>query len=114
MNDRPIFYPWAGHPRVFRAVAMPNGDARFGVSGQLVMLCEQRGKCQDRPRILSRAEAEQLRDEIGAALRAFDLAKDFARGVATEVGARAATAPFPFHDHRTLAEAGFADTPEAA
>lgn len=120
MNDRPIFYPWAGKPRTFRAVAMLNGDARFGVSGQLVMLVEQRERAQDRPRFLTRAEAEQLRDELDAGLRAFDLAKDFAREVVGPTAALleakgvACRARYPFRDHRTLAEAGFADTPEAA
>lgn len=120
MHDQLINYPWAGKPRTFRAVAMPNGDARLGVAGQLVLLVEQREGAQDRPRFLTRAEAEQLRDELDAGLRAFDLAKDLAREVVGPTAALleakgiACRAPYPFRDHRTLAEAGFADTPEAA
>lgn len=97
-------FPFAGNPRTFRAVAMPNGDARFGVEGQLVFLCEQRGHSTDKVKYLSRAEAEQLHAELGHALAAFSLAKDFAGGIAAEIGARASTAPYPFRDHRTLAE----------
>jgi hypothetical protein len=89
-------YPFEGNPRTFRAVAMPNGDARFGVDGSMVFLCEQRRPASgsaavgcdggvDRPKYLSLAEAEQLHAELGAALRAFDLAKSFAAGVVTEV-----------------------------
>lgn len=100
-------YPWADNPRVFRAVAMPNGYARFGVAGQLVMLCEQRRQSPDGLRFLSRAEAEQLRDEIDAALRAFDIAKDLARGVACR-------SPYPFRDHRTLPEVESASADGAA
>lgn len=37
--------------------------------------------------------------------RKVDLAKDFAGGIASETSARASTAPYPFRDHRTLAEA---------
>lgn len=108
-------YPFAGHPRTFRAVAMPNGDARYGIEGQLVCLCEQRGSGSssgavgrsggvDKVRYLSRAEAEQLHAELGHALAAFDLAKDLAGSIAAEIGARASSAPYPFRDHRTLAE----------
>lgn len=107
-------FPFAGNPRTFRAVAMPNGDARFGIEGQLVFLCEQRKHCVDRPKYLTRAEAEQLHAELGHALAAFALAKDFAGSIAAEVGARASTAPYPIHDHRTLAETGFGDEAEAA
>lgn len=98
-------YPYAGNPRVFRAVAMPNGDAQFRVEGPLVFLCEQRGGCQDRPKFLSRAEAEQLRDELSAALRCFDVAKDLARDVAAEIGdrPRAYTGPYPIRG-KTLAD----------
>ena len=98
-------YPWAGNPRLFRAVAMPNGDARFGVAGQLVFVAEQRGHCTDRPKYLSRTEAEQLRDELSAALRCFDVAKDLARDVAAEIGdrPRAYTGPYPIRG-KTLAD----------
>lgn len=90
-------YPWQGNPRRFLAIAMPNGDRRFGIEGELVFLSEKRGHCRDRLKFLSRAEAEQLRDEINAALRAFDAAKEMATAIACR-------APYPFRDHRTLAE----------
>ena len=98
-------YPWEGNPRRFVAVAMPNGDGRFGVLGELVFLSEQRGHCVDRPKYLSRAEAEQLRDELTAALRAFDAAKDLARDVAAEIAERprAYTGPYPIRG-KTLAD----------
>jgi hypothetical protein len=116
-------YPYAGNPRTFRAVAMPNGDARFGVAGPLVFLAEQRASASssgavgreefvDRPKFLTRDEAEQLRDELGAALRCFDLAKELARDVAALP--RAYRGPYPIRDHGTLADNGFLDDAEAA
>ena len=98
-------YPWAGNPRTFRAVAMPNGDKRFSIEGELVFLCEKRGHCVDRRKFLSRAEAEALRDELSAALRCFDVAKELAADVAALP--RACTAPFPIRG-ATLADVGFA------
>lgn len=103
-------HPYAGNPRRFAAAAMPNGDVRFGVEGPLVFLSEQRGGCVDRPKILTKAEAEQLRDQLNSALRAFGLAEAMAEGFA----ARAATAPYPFRDHRTLAELETSTQEEAA
>ena len=98
-------YPWSNQPRRFHAFAKPNGDARFGIAGQLVCLAEQRGHCVDRVKYLSRAEAEELRDELSAALRAFDLAKELARAVVSALpSAVACRAPYPFRDHRTVAE----------
>jgi hypothetical protein len=97
MSNANQSHPWAGNPRVFRAAAMPNGDARFGIAGELVFLCEKRGHCTDKVKYLSRAEAEQLRGEIDNALKAFDLA----RGLAVSVASRS---PYPFRDHRSLAE----------
>lgn len=64
-------HPYAGNPRRFVAVAMPNGDAQFGVSGPLVFLTEQRGHCQDRPKFLALAEAQQLHAALGEALATF-------------------------------------------
>ncbi|MEQ5789060.1 hypothetical protein J3454_14280 [Erythrobacter sp. NFXS35] len=93
-------HPYAGNPRKFAAAAMPNGDARFGVEGPLVFLSEQRGGCVDRPKILTKAEAEQLRDQLDSALRAFGMAESMAEGFA----ARPASGPYPFRDHRTLAD----------
>ncbi len=85
-------YPFKGNPRVFRAVAMPNGDAHYGIEGPLVFLCEQRGHCQDRPKFLSLAEARQLHAALGQALGTFAvgaaLAEDGDRP-------RAYTGPFP-------------------
>jgi hypothetical protein len=97
---------------------MPNGDARFKIKGQLVFLKEQRIGINEPRRILTRAEAEQLRDELNAALRAFDVAKYFAREIvgptAALLEAKACRSPYPFRDHRTLQETGFGDTSEAA
>jgi hypothetical protein len=103
-------HPWAGYPRVFRAAAVPNGDARFGVEGPLVFLCEQRGGCVDRAKYLSRAEAEQLHRELDAALRVFAVGPALA-------GADRPTAyrgPYPIRDHGTLADLGFLDDEVAA
>lgn len=105
-------HSWAGNPRVFRAAAMPNGDAQFGIEGPLVFLCEQRGGCVDRPKYLSRAEAEQLRDELTTALRTFGVAKELARDVADHP--RAYRGPYPIRDHGTLADQGFCAESEAA
>jgi hypothetical protein len=107
MNVQPDNYPFAGNPRIYRAVAMPNGDARFGIAGPLVLMIEQRKYCVDKPRLLTRAEAEGLRNELDAALRAFDLAKDFVRVVAEEMvdRPRAYHGPWPTRSHPTLADA---------
>lgn len=108
MNVQPDNYPFAGNPRIYRAVAMPNGDARFGIAGPLVLVIEQRKHCVDKPRLLTRAEAEGLRDELDAALRAFDLAKGFAETVACELGdpdrPRAYHGAWPIRSHPTLAD----------
>jgi hypothetical protein len=103
MTQRDPSQPHAGNPRRFVAVAMPNGDAQFGVDGPLVFLTEQRGLCQDRPKFLTRAEAEQLRDALSAALQAFDLAKDLAHAVAGVDRPVAYTGPYPIRG-KTLAE----------
>lgn len=99
-------YPWLGQPRQYSAIAMPNGDARYGVEGQLVMLREYRCTPSDKfgaqPKIklLSRGETEALVRELQGALRTFDRAEWMAAGEAPGV----ARGPYPFHDHRTLAE----------
>lgn len=99
-------YPWAGHPRIFTAVAMPNGDARFGVAGELVRLTERNPMGGHvRERLLSRGEAEQLVQELRGALRAFDHARALVEGLAPA----ACTAPYPFAGNRTLAEIDGAD-----
>jgi hypothetical protein len=102
-------YPYAGNPRRFVSVAMPNGDAMFGIEGQLVFLTEQRGQCQDRPKFLTRAEAEQLRDALDAAIRSFGMAaamsEHFAERDADPDRPRAYTGPYPIHG-MTLAEVG--------
>lgn len=90
-------YPWSGNPRQFSAVAMPNGDAQYGIEGQLVMLTEKRRHCVDRQKVFSRDEAEQLVAELQTALRTFDVASE----LATAIGC---SAPYPFRDHRTVAE----------
>jgi hypothetical protein len=108
-------YPWASNPRQFVAVAMPNGDARFGVAGPLVFLSEKRGPASsseavgrsggtDKLKYLSRAEAEQLRDELDSALRSFGIASAMAEHFADRDRPSAARGPYPFRDHRTLAD----------
>lgn len=92
-------HPWLGQPRAFSAIAMPNGDARYGVEGQLVMLSEHRG-AQPKIKLLSRGETEELVRELQGALRTFDRAERMASGDAPGV----ARGPYPFRDHRTLAE----------
>lgn len=105
-------YPFAGNPRMFRAVAMPNGDARYGIEGQLVFVCEQRGGCVDRPKFLSRAEAEQLHAALDAALRTFALGAELAAdpdrassgsAVGEQERARPYLGPYPIRG-KTLAE----------
>lgn len=49
------------------------------------------------PHYISLAEAEELHRELGVAIRAFDRARALSQAVA-------AWAPYPFRDHRTLAE----------
>jgi len=94
-----VDHPWMGKPRRFVAMAMPNGDGRFGVEGELVQVVESGGGAVDRLRLLSRAEAEQLRGELAAALRAFDV------GEAITGRPCAVRWRYPF-DHPTLAEVG--------
>lgn len=109
-------YPYAGNPRRFVAVAMPNGDAMFGVEGQLVFLTEQRGQCQDRPKFLTRVEAEQLRDALDAALQYFGMAaamsEFFTERDANPDRPCAYTGPYPVRG-ATLADLGFANATEA-
>lgn len=120
-------HPHAGNPRTFLAAAMPNGDARFGIEGELVFLCEQRGGCVDRLKYLSRAEAEQLRDALHDALRSLGRAAAMSpdprigSGVLEAEMAEPSTAaprayrgPYPIRDGGTLADLGFCDEVEAA
>lgn len=111
-------YPYAGNPRVFAAVAMPNGDAQFGVHGPLVFLSERRGGCVDRPKFLTRAEAEQLRDALHDALRSFGHAAALAARSdpppETKCAPCAYLGPYPIRDHGTLADHGFCKRGEAA
>lgn len=95
-----VEYPFAGHPRRFTAVAMPNGVARFGVDGPLVMVVERASNGgHERTRYLSRDEAEEMADQLRGALRVFDLAPRLVEGLAP----RACRAAYPFV-HRSLAE----------
>lgn len=105
-------YPFAGHPRQFVAAAMPNGDARSGVAGPLVFVCEQRGGCIDRPKYLSRAEAEQLHSALGVALRTFARAAEMAQPGRNSDAPAAYLGPYPIRDHGTLADHGFCDADE--
>lgn len=124
------YLPWPGNPRRFYAMAMPNGDKRLGIEGQLVFVQERRVGLKELGNVLTRAEAEALHDELGHALRAFDLARDLARDVAAEVGAAgvptssclaagqqerpsAYLGPYPIRGE-TLADVGFIDASEAA
>ncbi len=100
-------YPFAGHPRTFLVAAIPNGDARFGEAGPLVLVVEQRKHCVDKPRLLTRAEAAQLREQLDAALAVFDLAP----ALAAEERPRPYLGPYPIRG-ATLADVGFIDEPE--
>ena len=110
----PRDYPWAGHPRQFSVLAMPNGDDRYGVVGPILQVIERRGEMVPGLKLLSRAEAEQLRDELCRALAALELAEDMAEpGVPVDAGGwptepiggapRAYTGPWPNPDFRSLA-----------
>lgn len=111
------YLPWPGNPRRFYAMAMPNGGKRIDpqIEGPLVFVREQRVGLQEPGNIYTRAEAEQLYDELGRALRAFDLAKEMAREVACEIGARPMPylGPYPIRG-ATLAEVDAAEAPAAA
>lgn len=91
-------------------MAMPNGDRRTDarIAGPLVFLREQRGAHKDPGVILTLAEAQQLHDELGRALRAFDLAREMAAEVAAELGDRPRpyVGPYPIRGQGTLAEVG--------
>lgn len=94
--------------RNFTAVAMPNGDARFGVAGPLVEIMQREIMPRHRIEkvmILTRAEAEQLLGELAAALRAFELAQDLAQATAAAIAERPRpyTGPYPIRG-LTLAE----------
>lgn len=92
-------HPWAGAVRRFYANAMPAGDLANGVPGPIVAVREhaisERGVRTIRERLYSREEAARLRDELSAALRAFELAEELAESVACR-------RPYPFRDHRTM------------
>ncbi len=105
------YLPWPGKPRRFYAVAMPNGDKRVDVrvDGELVFLKELRVGVQEPGCILTRAEAEQLRDELNTALRTFRVA----RVLASDDAPRAYLGPYPIRG-ATLADTGFIDEIEAA
>lgn len=103
------YLPWPGNPRRFYAVAMPNGDARLGIEGQLVYLKEHRVGAKEPGSILTRAEAEQLRDELTIALRTFRVA----RALAAPDGPRPYLGPYPVRG-TTLADTGFVDETAAA
>jgi hypothetical protein len=109
------YLPWAGNPRRFYAVAMPNGDATLGIEGHLVFLQERRVGVKEPGSVLTRAEAEDLHAELGRALGAFALAKDLAREIAAEIGdrPRAYTGPWPIRG-KTLAEVDALECEEAA
>lgn len=74
------YLPWPGKPRRFYAIAMPNGDARIDarITGPLVFVKENRVGVKQPGSILTRAEAEQLRDELTRALGTFSLAEELA------------------------------------
>lgn len=78
--------PTADMAPQFHAVAMPNGDARYGLAGPLVMLSEtystrayMRGAKSSR-RYLSREAAEALMSELQRALSTFNRAARMAAG----------------------------------
>lgn len=106
-------HPYASKRRVFHAVAMPQGDLQFGVAGPLVQVMQYQDADDDVPgyainrlMIFTRAEAQQLRDQLGAALRAFDLLAEQA-GVPDHP--RPYHGPYPIRDHGTLADHGFVE-----
>lgn len=110
-------YPWANAPRRYYANAMPSGDPKNGVPGPIVAVREHtqgagRGGAlrtvEIKEKLYSKDEAEQLRDELNRALRAFELAERLARDVAYEVAGapRAYPGPWPIKG-KTLAEVGF-------
>lgn len=98
--------------RTFRAVAMPNGDARAGLEGPMVQIIEylkvEKRRGVFAVRVLTIAEAAQLRDALDAALAAPALARELAAGIATELSERPRAYTGPYHIHGgTLAEVGF-------
>ena len=98
----PVDYPWKGAPRIFSAIAMPQGDRRLGVEGQMVLVIEDRRAALPKERLLSRDEAADLHRQLGAALKVFEVGEAFD-----------AVTPYPFVGHRSLAEID-ADVGEAA
>ena len=99
-------FPWPDKPRQFVAVAMPHGDARHGIEGQLIQLTERRGDGGPiRLKLLARSEAEDLVQQLRGALRVFDLAPR----LADDLAPKASHAPYPNPAHRSLAEVGDAD-----
>lgn len=109
------YLPWPGNPRRFYAIAMPNGDKRAGIEGQLVFVKEQRAGTKEPGSVLTRAEAEQLLRELQRALDTFGVAEALARDVAAPVGdrPRAYTGPWPIRGP-SLADVGFLAATEAA
>ena len=112
--------------RRFEAFAKPRAGHP---DGHAVLLVEISGRSR-RERVFTRAEAEQVRAELDAALRAFFVGEAFcgphASGArnprasaadgqsplrpdgpgAPDDGPRGCAGPYPFTDHRSLAEAG--------
>ena len=98
-------YPWLGNPREFAAMAMPSGDARVGVEGQLVQLVERRGNGPAKIRMLSRGEATRLHRELESAARAFAVGEAFDAfrpDLLAQGEPVASIAGFPCAGHRTL------------
>lgn len=83
--------------RTFTALAMPRAGHP---EGHAVLLVETCGRSR-REHVFTAAEAEQVRSQLDGALRAFFVGEEIVAGADTP---RACTAPYPFRDHKTLAE----------
>lgn len=93
-------YPYADAPRTFAAFAKPQGDPEVGIDVPLVGLIERQGASVTRMRFYTPAEAAAIADVLRDALRKLDLAGE----LAGQEPPRAAPRPWPYRDHRTLAE----------
>ena len=79
-------------PRTFTALAMPRADHP---EGHAVLLVESCGRSR-RERVFSRAEAEQVRAQLDAALRAFFVGESFTDSSGPEALVEAAARAFGF------------------
>lgn len=90
--------------RIFEAVASPKAPHDVQIDGPCVTLMMCSLNEVRSVQVLRRCEAEDLRDQLDAALRALDAGARFDAEAAEAGPARPHRGPWPMRNHRTLAE----------